>query len=241
MESFFCDFHIHSCLSPCADITMTPNEIARVCCERGIDWIAITDHNSAGNVRVFTEVLKRLGIAVIPGMEIHTLEDVHVLAYFPDISVAEEYSRWLLDEKLNRIEIDPEISGYQLYAGEDDSFTSMENIWLGQPALLGIDEAISTVEERGGVCVLAHVDRKMGLVIQLGFIPENYRDFPVEVSFKESLKKIDLKTDNIIHSSDAHSLNLVRPTISMMAEKRTFDEFRLGLISGGKRVKIIWD
>ncbi len=117
----------------------------------------------------------------------------------------------------------------------------MENIWLGQPALLGIDEAISTVEERGGVCVLAHVDRKMGLVIQLGFIPENYRDIPVEVSFRESLKKIDLKTDNIIHSSDAHSLNLVRPTISMMAEKRIFNEFKAALTSGGKRVKIIWD
>ena len=63
----------------------------------------------------------------------------------------------------------------------------------------------------------------------------------MEVSFRESLKKIDLKTDNIIHSSDAHSLNLVRPTISMMAEKRIFNEFKAALTSGGKRVKIIWD
>ena len=240
MGSFQCDFHIHSCLSPCADITMTPGEIESVCVRKGIDWIAITDHNSAGNTRVITNVLRRSGIAVIPGIEIHTIEDIHVLAYFPSVSSAEAYSRWLKDEKLPAVEIDPEISGYQLYVNEDGAFTGLENTWLGQPTRLSIDETIESVVQSSGICVMAHVDRKMGLISQLGFIPPEYLSLPLEVAFEGTLKSKSLGR-NLMHSSDAHSLELIRPTMLLTAEKRSFEDFREAITSGGRRSRIIWD
>lgn len=240
MKSFLCDFHVHSCLSPCAELTMTPREIASVCVQRGIDWISIADHNSAGNVRVFSRVLGESGIAVIPAIEVHTLEDVHVLAYFPSVELAEEYSNWLKREKLPRLEVDPEISGYQLYVDETDSFTGMESVWLGQPTLLDIDRVLESVQGYGGLCVMAHIDRKMGLIAQLGFIPAEYAALPMEISFEKTLK-IGTPGANLIHSSDAHSLNLVRPTLSLLANNRNFGEFKEALASEGKRVKIIWD
>ncbi|KUK80913.1 MAG: PHP domain protein [Mesotoga prima] len=237
---FLCDFHIHSCLSPCAEITMTPGEIAKVCVSRGIDWIAITDHNSAGNVRVFSSVLQEVGVSVIPGIEVHTLEDVHVLAYFPDVSSAEGYSAFLKREKLPIVTIDPEISGYQLLVDENDSFVGMEEIWLGQPASLSISETLKTVEENGGISVMAHIDRKMGLIVQLGLVPEECKEVPMEISFERTLKR-GLQTKNIMHSSDAHSLDLIKPTVAISASTRSFEEFKTAIFSSGRALSIIWD
>ncbi|MBN2220077.1 MAG: PHP domain-containing protein [Kosmotogaceae bacterium] len=238
--SFLCDFHVHSCLSPCADITMTPKEIASVCVSKGIDWIAITDHNSARNVRVFSDVLNKFGVVVIPGIEVHTLEDVHILAYFAEVEKAEDYSEWLKEEKLSQLSVDPEISGYQLLVDEDDNFTGFEEIWLGQPALLSIAQTLSTIEEYGGVSVMAHIERKMGLLAQLGVIPENCREVPMEISFKRTLDK-GLPLENIIHSSDAHSLSMITPTVSIDSKTRSYDEFRSALYSNGRSLRIIWD
>ncbi|MGC9322128.1 MAG: PHP domain-containing protein [Kosmotogaceae bacterium] len=238
--SFLCDFHIHSCLSPCADITMTPHEIASVCVSKGIDWISITDHNSAGNVRAFSKVLSRAGVSFIPGIEVHTVEDVHVLAYFPEVSLAEAYSDWIRKERLAHISVDPEISGYQLFVDDNDSFTGMEEIWLGQPTTLGISETLETVRDNGGVSVMAHIDRKMGLITQLGVIPEEYREVPMEISFRRTLFE-GIESRNILHSSDAHSLNVIAPTVSLSVNTRSFEEFRSAIFSFGRTLKIIWD
>lgn len=219
---------------------MTPNAIALTCVSKGIDWIAITDHNSARNVRVFSKVLNRFGVVVIPGIEVHTLEDVHILAYFPEVGIAEDYSEWLKGEKFSRLSVDPEISGYQLIVDEDDTFTGFEEIWLGQPALLSISQTLSTVEEYGGVSVMAHIERKMGLLTQLGFIPETCREVPMEISFKRTLEK-GLPVENIIHSSDAHSLSMITPTVSIESKARSFEEFRSALYSNGRSLRIIWD
>ncbi len=219
---------------------MTPHEIASVCVSKGIDWISITDHNSAGNVRVFSKVLSRAGVSFIPGIEIHTVEDVHVLAYFPEVSLAEAYSDWIRKERLPDISIDPEISGYQLFVDDDDSFTGMEEIWLGQPTTLGISETLETVRDNGGVSVMAHIDRKMGLITQLGVIPEEYREVPMEISFRRTLFE-GIESRNILHSSDAHSLNVIAPTLSLSANTRSFEEFRSAIFSFGRTLKIIWD
>jgi len=238
--SFLCDFHIHSCLSPCADITMTPREIASVCVSKGIDWVSITDHNSAGNVRVFSKVLSRAGVSLIPGIEVHTVEDVHVLAYFPEVSLVEAFSDWIRRERLPHVSVDPEISGYQLFVDDDDSFTGVEEFWLGQPTTLSISETLEAVNDNGGISVMAHIDRKMGLITQLGVIPEEYREVPMEISFRRTLVK-GFEARNILHSSDAHSLNVITPTVSISAKTRSFEEFRAAIFSFGRALEIIWD
>src|SRR6056297_265164 len=90
MQCYRVDFHIHSCLSPCADITMTPNQVAKKLMENHIDWAAITDHNSTGNLKSFERVFKQSGVAFLPGIEIQTVEDIHVLGYFSDVETAQK-------------------------------------------------------------------------------------------------------------------------------------------------------
>jgi hypothetical protein len=112
-------------------------------------------------------------------------------------------------EKLPIVTIDPEISGYQLLVDENDSFVGMEEIWLGQPASLSISETLKTVEENGGISVMAHIDRKMGLIVQLGLVAEECIEVPMEISFERTLKRgCRQKT---LSSSDAHSLDLISP------------------------------
>ena len=76
------DFHIHTALSPCGDDDMTPNNIVNMAVLKGLDAIAITDHNTAKNVPACVECAKDKPLVVIPGMEIETAEEIHMLALF---------------------------------------------------------------------------------------------------------------------------------------------------------------
>ncbi|OAA25541.1 PHP domain-containing protein [Kosmotoga sp. DU53] len=241
LKKFSCDFHVHTCLSPCADITMTPRAVAEVLTEKGIDWIAVTDHNSAGNVRTFMKALTLQGIKVIPGIEVHTAEDVHLLAYFPDAETAEDYSSWLYD-KIPDISIDPEKFGYQLFVNENDEFIGMEEKWLGQPANVKIHEAIQEILKRKGIFAFAHAERRMGILYQLGFIPPVANPVLVEVAFKKTLYEFPSNVAiNCLHSSDAHSLNMLKPSMVVECERRTFEAFKKSLlIDYEARVRINW-
>ncbi|OAA31916.1 histidinol phosphatase [Kosmotoga arenicorallina S304] len=241
LRDFYVDFHIHSCLSPCAEITMTPAVIGKRLQEIGIDWISITDHNSAGNVRTFSKVLKSLGIEVIPGIEVHTVEDVHILGFFESIEAAEAYSSWLY-KFIPDVKVDPEKFGYQLYVNEDDEFTAMEEKWLGQPTSLKLNKAIDSILEFGGIYVYSHIERKMGIVYQLGFVPgaKNNSEI-VEISQKNTFDKFnDLQHMSVIHSSDAHSPQELKKVMRLKAKRRNFSEFKECLLNQ-KRVELLWD
>ena len=66
------DLHIHSCLSPCADDTMTPAAIVKAAKDAGLELIAITDHNSARNCPAVAAEAEKAGIGFIPGIEVTT-------------------------------------------------------------------------------------------------------------------------------------------------------------------------
>ncbi len=240
---FDCDFHIHTCLSPCADISMVPGAVGKKLSELGINWIAITDHNSCGNVRVFKNALKKRGIEVIPGIEVQSLEDVHILGYFSSVDLAEDYSRWL-EKKMKKVFVDPEKFGYQLYVDEDDEYYEMEDIWLGQPVNLNISEVFSSIDEFGGIAAFAHIERKMGVLFQMGFIPEMQIKPIIEVTFKKTMLENDfVKNYPVIHSSDAHSIKMLKPTLRIDTNKRTYNNFKTIIKNNysGDKVKIIWD
>src|SRR6056297_1533562 len=124
MQCYRADFHIHSCLSPCADITMTPHQVVGKLLEKHIDWAALTDHNTTRNLASFEKVFKGSGVAFLPGIEIQTVEDIHILGYFPDVETAQQCGLEV-EEALPDIEIDPEKNGYQLVADENDNFQEM--------------------------------------------------------------------------------------------------------------------
>ena len=203
------DLHIHTCLSPCGDLDMSPRNIVRIAKERGMQIIAITDHNSTRNTRVCLELGKREGLHVIPGCEVNTQEEVHVLCYFPHLEATEEFQRYL-DDKIGNVRNDPDRFGYQVAVDENDRIVYEEERSL----FMGINdevEGVSKVVYRlGGVFVPAHVDRpRNSLFSQLGFIPPGLRYHALEVSKGTTpglflAGRPELSGERFIQSSDAH-------------------------------------
>lgn len=200
------DFHIHSALSPCADADMTPNNIVNMSIIKGLDAIAVTDHNSCGNVRAVIEAAGD-NILVIPGMEIETSEEVHMVALFPDIESAEKMEA-ILKESVPPIKNRPEIFGNQFYMDKYDNIVGEEERLLVTACGLDIFEVAENVKKLGGVTYPAHIDRESySVVSNLGFLPPDLPVGAVEITKKnrENLSS-QYAEFNVITSSDAHYL-----------------------------------
>mgnify|MGYP003768699665 FL=1 len=229
MRCFKADFHIHTCISPCADITMTPSVVAERLVRYGIDWIAITDHNTTRNVQAFQKALSRNGIKVMPGIEIQTVEDVHILGYFPDVETAESAGR-AVEQRLPPVAIDPERDGYSLLVDETDAFKDMVTLPFGFPTSLNIEEALRLIGSFGGLPVFAHVFRGLGLFYQMGILPESAKGIPLEVYLLEKRALIPAYCGTyptaLFSSSDAHTPEALGDArMEICCESRTFSEF----------------
>ena len=204
--SIFYDLHIHSALSPCGDEDMTPNNIVNMALLKGLDVIAVTDHNSCGNLRAVTEVAGDR-LLVLPGMEVETAEEVHVLCYFPTIAACEGMWQVLKENRLP-IKNKPEIFGRQLYMDAEDEIVGEEEYLLTTASTLSIEEVFGTAQTLGGIAVPAHIDRTSYSVISnLGFLPPHLPVTAVEITERnlESWQK-DWSGYTILCDSDAHYL-----------------------------------
>lgn len=200
------DLHIHSALSPCGDNDMTPNNIVNMSYIKGLDVIAITDHNTCGNAEA---AIKAAGdnILVIPGMEIETSEEIHVVSYFSDIERAKEAEK-IVKEHLPFIENDISIYGNQFYMDEEDEITGEEKSLLVTATTLDIYEVFRLVKSCGGVAVPAHIDKQSYSVLSnLGFIPDDIDITTVEITpRRRNLLEKEYAKYNILSNSDAHYL-----------------------------------
>ena len=200
------DLHIHSALSPCADEDMTPNNIVNMSLLKGLDVIAVSDHNSCGNVRAVTEAAAGR-LLVIPAMEIETAEEVHVVCYFPSVERAEQMWEILRKNGLP-VKNRPEIFGRQLYMDAEDRILGEEEYLLVSAVQLSIDEVFFKVRELGGVPVPAHIDRSScSVVSNLGFIPPELKAETVEITAGNlDTWRRNYENFHIITNSDAHYL-----------------------------------
>lgn len=205
------DLHIHSALSPCADNEMTPNNIVNMALLKGLDIIAVTDHNSAGNIQALTKCAEGTGLLVVPGMELMTSEEVHLVCLFPDPGAA----LWLQDkiyEALPGIKNREEIFGQQLLLDENDVVKGTVSRLLITAAAIALEEASELVESCGGVVIPAHIDRNsFSLISNLGMIPEKPVYKYLELSkncdvYEYRLNNPQLDKYKFIRSSDAHML-----------------------------------
>ena len=200
------DLHIHSALSPCGDEDMTPNNIVNMARLKGLDVIAVTDHNTCGNLRAVCEAAGE-ELLVIPGIEAETAEEVHLLCYFPSIAAAEAMETLLKQHRLP-IQNKPEIFGRQLYLDAEDRVTGEEETLLVTATGLSINEMFQRVQELGGVAVPAHIDRTSYSVISnLGFLPPELPVTAVEFSMQhDPAMEQEWNAYEILVSSDAHYL-----------------------------------
>ncbi|NLX82531.1 MAG: PHP domain-containing protein [Clostridiales bacterium] len=198
------DLHIHSCLSPCAQEDMTPANICAMARLKGLDVIALTDHNTGGNLAACDEAARREGLLFLPGMELCASEEVHLLVYFPDVKSAMKMDtaiRSLYPAEKNR----PEYFGHQwLMDSQDQVLGEEEGLLIGA---LAADAAALTdmVESFGGAAVPAHIYRGYGLIQVLGLMPPGPRFHAVELSLGQEVPKGCLP----LHSSDAHQLGMI--------------------------------
>ena len=226
MEKLFCDLHMHSCLSPCASDDMTPSNICGMAMLKGLQMIAVTDHNTARNLPAVQACADACGLLLIPGMEITTREEVHLLGYFPDIATALSFSEFLrghMPKQKNK----PAFFGRQLVMDEDDNVLEEEDELLIGASDLPLAELVRLIREAQGVPVPAHINRgSNGLLINLGFLPENLNLTAVEVWRDLPCAHTPQAGKVVLHSSDAHYLgDILEAEISMELPERSVAAF----------------
>jgi len=208
---FFCDLHIHSALSPCGDMDMTPNNIVGMSALKGLDFIAITDHNSVGNARALIEVSKNFPVTVIPGMELETAEEAHFVCLFKTIEDAENFYSWS-SKFFSGIKNREDIFGQQAFMDENDEIVGFEEQMLVSALTCSVYDAAPEVKKCGGIIIPAHVDKSSySIISNLGMIPDDLGFKTVEISKNTDVEHVTqkfpyLKEKRIITSSDSHYL-----------------------------------
>lgn len=171
MNRYYYDFHIHSCLSPCADNDMTPNNIAGMAALAGLNLVALTDHNSARNCPAFFKAAKKNGLIPIAGMELTTAEDIHIVCLFERLENALAFNDEV-DRHRTRIQNRTEIFGDQILMDENDTVIGTEPDLLPNATDIPVDAVFEMVRAFEGVCFPAHIDREAnGIIATLGTFP----------------------------------------------------------------------
>ena len=226
---YYYDFHIHTGLSPCADAEMTPNNIINMAQLKGLDIIAVSDHNTTGNLRSVFECASETDILVIPAIEAETSEEVHVLCLFPTLEAAEKVGA-LIYNSLPELKNRPDIFGEQILYDQNDNIMGYEPKMLVTATGLSLDKLKNNVESTGGIAIPAHVDRNsFSILSNLGFIPEEMNFTTLEISKKCNLttffdKHQQVKNYNIIYNSDSHHLgDISEPDAHMDLEIKSID------------------
>lgn len=232
---FAVDLHIHSCLSPCSDEEMTPNNIVNMAYINGLDFIAITDHNSAENCDACIKCGYKRDIVVVPGMEIETIEEVHLITLFKKLEdnlKMQEYVYANMKEMENR----EDIFGEQIIMDENDEIKGKNKRMLIAATNLSLEDVFKKARELNGVCIPAHVDRNSNsLISNLGFIPEDLPIKYIELSKKCNIEDfVDkykyLEKYKFYNSSDAHYLwDILEGEVFFDLKEKSIEEFFLKL------------
>lgn len=208
------DLHIHSCLSPCGHRDMTPNNIINMSLIKGLDLISVTDHNTAKNLPAVFEAAKDKELLIVPGIEVNTKEEVHILCYFPTLEAVMRFDHYI-EPYLPQIKNNRALFGEQLILNKKDEVVGEYDFLLINALLLSMEEIHKMVVEMGGIMVPAHIDRNSySIISNLGFIPSNLAIRTIELSMRlnekeKNIWKQNYKGFNIIQSSDAHSLEQI--------------------------------
>lgn len=240
MRFFTADLHIHTVLSACAEVEMLPDLILERAQALGLNLIAVTDHNSAENAAAMLGVARGTGITVLPGMEVQTREEVHLLCLFDTL---EQVLTWqgIVYGHLPRLKNREDVFGMQVVLDADGCPIGKNERLLLTSTDLTVEEVVRRVGQLEGLCIPAHVDRPAySIIANLGFIPPGL-DFPgVEISRlvkpQEARERFpELARYALVANGDAHRLSEIdRRTTFKMAEP-TVAELARALAGEGER------
>lgn len=241
MKEYWVDLHIHTVLSPCASLEMSPDNIVKRALEKGIDMIGIADHNTTKQCNVVKQLGKENGIAVLCGVEVNTKEEVHCLAFFENDKILNEFQIYL-DQHLPVVKNKPKLFGDQVWVDRNNHILGVEDRLL----IVGLDQSIDQVAERvnrlGGIFIPAHVDRpRFSISSQLGFLSPDLNVSGIEVSKIVNMEKFVqqhkwIEKHSVMTNSDAHTLDQIGGAYSsFLMKEASFIEIKKALNKKDRR------
>jgi len=230
------DLHIHSCLSPCGDNESTPGNIVGMSVIKNLDVIALTDHNTCKNCASAMAIGKEYGITVIPGMELTTSEEVHVLCLFHTLEDAMGFDAYV-EPRILQIPNDPKAFGDQFLCDENDEVIGTFPTLLISATDISFDKVDEAIKPFNGVMVPAHIDKNsFSLMSNLGFVPPDSDFKCFELANMANLHKLQeanpyLKNCNVITDSDAHYIDRINEAVNTLyAQSNSIDDVLSALI-----------
>lgn len=246
MNHYRADLHIHTVLSPCGDLEMSPANIIETARNKGIDIIGITDHNSTRHCKLTKQLAESAGIFVLMGAEVTSREEVHCLTFFENDEQLNDFQQYL-ETYLSKTPNNPEKFGYQVVVDEHENILDQVEYLL----ISGLTQSITQIEAKvhslGGLFIPAHIDRpSYSITSQLGFIPDNLLIDAIEISANckpETMTPFLGKHRHkaIIRTSDAHYIeDIGKATTDFELEHRNFEEIKLALQQAmGRKTSIL--
>jgi PHP family Zn ribbon phosphoesterase len=246
MRQFVADLHVHTLLSPCAEVEMTPHNIIMHAAKHKIDIVAITDHNACDNVVAALVAAKGTGVKVIPGMEVESKEEVHLVVLFEKIRQLKDWEQFTKQHMSGRSN-DAERFGAQFIVDAEDNFVAEKTELLLASLTAGVAEISEQVKNIGGICIASHIDRPTySIISQLGFIPPDVDLAAVEVSRRMSIAHAPQRIPAIgrlpvITASDAHVMSdfVDGPKTIFYLEEPTLGEIRQALLAQNLRKVVV--
>jgi len=229
------DFHVHTVLSPCADVEMIPPLIVETAIERGISLLAITDHNASANILAVQRAAQGTEVTILPGMELQTIEEVHVVCLFDSLEQSLAFQA-MVDRVLPVIPNNVEYFGEQFVVDETGAFIRREDRLLLTSTQWTLRQAWEAVYGLGGLMIPAHVNRKAnGLLAILGLVPDDVPIEMLEISLHTTPEQAyqdfpALKGYPLIQDGDAHFLEDIRGLNDLSLEEITVDEIRRAVL-----------
>jgi hypothetical protein len=240
MTFFLADLHIHTVLSACAEVEMLPELIVEQAQELGLNIIAVTDHNSAENAEAVVSAAAGTGVTVLPGMEVQTREEVHLVCLFDTLEQAERWQEEVYD-RLPPLKNDDDAFGTQIVLDADGEAVGTNGRLLLTATSFSVEQAVQRVHEMDGLCIPAHVDRPAySIIANLGFIPPDLEISGVEISSlvgpKEARERFpQLERYSLIANGDAHRLSELSKRTTLRMTEPTVAEIALALAGEGDR------
>jgi hypothetical protein len=235
MKIFRADLHIHTVLSPCGDLEMSPGNIISEASRKGLDIIGITDHNTTRHCGIISRLAQLKGIFVMQGAEVTTKEEVHCLAFFENnykLELFQEFLNANLPDYMN----DPLIFGDQVQVDENEAIIYEEKRLLISALSISFEEVEKFVHSLNGLFIPAHINRmKNSIYSQLGFLPGKMNADALEISSVISTRKFaeihpEIKKFPIIRSSDAHQPESIGNSVTdFLLETPSFEEICMAL------------
>jgi len=235
MKTFRTDLHIHTLLSPCGDLEMSPANIVSLACQQGLDIIGITDHNTTKQCELVWKLAQKTSLTVIPGCEMTSREEVHCLGLFEDFDALRIFQDYL-DQHLTIIPHNAALFGYQVLVDEDENILEELDNYLGASLDVSVEEIEQKVHELYGIFIPAHIDRpRNSLFSQLGFFPPELKVDALQIS--KLAEEIVIREKErigqeitIVKFSDTHFPADLGKTFTLFEmESPTFSEIKMAL------------